>query len=417
MRHDHRSGSLIARLSVVAGLSLVASACSDDKNGSSLTGTGSTGSGTGGGTATGGGPNSGGTPGTGGVVATGGTGNTGNTGTVAACNGVPVTTGVAGATSGGGAGGACTGVELEAERIPVDLFFMMDRSISMGETLPSGLTRWEALHAAVQSFVNLAGTGDIRTGIGFLSRTGGADDSQCPPDQYANPVVPIGPLSTTGTPILDAMAALTPAGLTPLVPALEGAIQYARQYATANPGRLTAVALVSDGYPTQCGNAPSAVADAARAGFEGTPSIRTYVLGVGQVAAFNLRSYAQEGGTVSAFTVDDADVTGSFVETLNNITESPLACQFDIPPPTTNNWVDYDHVQVVFHPAVGDSEEMPYLTSSSACATAPNGGWYYDVDPNVADPTVIRMCPCSCARFGAGVVDIRVGCTPAIGPR
>jgi hypothetical protein len=407
---------------VFAGLSLVAAACSDDKGSSSLNGTGGTGSGTGGGSAaTGGTAAAGGSAATGGTAATGGaaTGgscNTGNTGIVPACNGVPL--GAAGASSsGGGAGGACTGAELEAERIPVDLFFMMDRSISLGEVLPSGLTRWEALHAAVQAFVNAPGTGDIRTGIGFLSKTGGADDSQCPVAQYADPVVPIGPLTTTGTQILDAMAALTPAGLTPLVPALEGAIQYARTYATANPDRLTAVALVSDGYPTQCGNAPSAVADAAAAGFQGTPSIRTYVIGVGTIAGFNLRSYAQEGGTVNAFTVDDGDVTNSFVETLNNITESPLACQFEIPPPTTNNWVDFDHVQVVFQPAVGESEEMPYLTSSSECGTSPYGGWYYDVNPDVADPTVIRMCPCSCSRFGAGVVQIRVGCTPIIDPR
>lgn len=427
MRHDHRSGSLIARISVVGALCLAAG-CSSDNNGSSLGSTGGTGNGTGSGgsangTGTGGSANGTGTGGTGGGVATGGSG---NTGAVAACNGLPFTdTGSAGAgTAGAGTAGAgggdtvCTGVALEAERIPMDLFFMMDRSISMGEMLPSGMTRWEALHAAVAAYVAGAGTTDIGTGLGFFAQTGSTNTTiECDVNGYAQPDVGIGPLATTGPLMLDAMDALTPGGLTPTVPALKGAIQYAQSWATDHPTRQAAVALVSDGYPTQCDNSPASVAAAAADGYNGTPSIRTYVIGVGAVARFNLQSYAQSGGTVQAYTVDDGDVTATFVDTVANITSSPLACEFQIPPPTSTNWIDYDHVQIVYTPAVGGAEEVPYLTSSSGCGTSANGGWYYDADPAVRDPTTIRVCPCTCARFAAGRVDVRIGCTPRQGPR
>jgi hypothetical protein len=318
----------------------------------------------------------------------------------------------------GGASAVCTGVSVEAERIPIDLFFMMDRSISMGETLPSGMTRWEALHDAVSAYVAGAGTSDIGTGIGFFAQTGSTNTSiECDVAGYAQPDVGIGPLATTGPQILDAMDALTPGGLTPTVPALKGAIQYAQGWASDHPTRQAAVALVSDGYPTQCDNSPASVAAAAADGYNGTPSIRTYVIGVGEVAKFNLQSYAQSGGTVQAYTVDDGDVTATFVDTLSNITSSKLECNFQIPPPTTNNWIDYDHVQIVYTPAVGDAEEVPYLTSSGGCGTSANGGWYYDIDPDVSDPTTIRVCPCTCARFAAGRVDVRIGCTPRQGPR
>ncbi|HEV8550643.1 MAG TPA: hypothetical protein VGQ57_16470, partial [Polyangiaceae bacterium] len=59
-------------------------------------------------------------------------------------------------------------------------------------------------------------------------------------------------------------------------------------------------------------------------------------------------------------------------------------------------------------------EEIPALPGPASCSEAKNGGWYYD-DPSA--PTSILVCPCTCARFGAGRVDVRVGCKPRIGVR
>jgi hypothetical protein len=321
------------------------------------------------------------------------------------------------ATAGaGGADEACSGVSVEAEAVPVDLFIMMDRSQSMGFTIDgSNVTRWEALRDAVESFALDAGAAEIRAGIGFFSLSGAGDDAlDCDADNYAEPAVPIGLLSDVGSELVAAMDDITPAGLTPTVPALEGAISYARSWASENPERATLVVLVSDGYPTQCSNAPEAISAAARAGYESDEHIRTFVIGVGDVARFNLDNYARAGGTVKAFLTDADDITSSFVDALNNISNRDLACEYQIPEPPAGMKLDTDEVQVIYTPASGDPEEVPSVGSLLDCASSKNGGWYYDIP---GDPSKIKVCPCTCARFQAGHVDVRLGCKPRLGIR
>jgi hypothetical protein len=53
---------------------------------------------------------------------------------------------------------------------------------------------------------------------------------------------------------------------------------------------------------------------------------------------------------------------------------------------------------------------VPHIESAEACARQPNGGWYYS-------GSQIAVCPCTCSRFAAGRVDVRLGCQPAIGLR
>jgi hypothetical protein len=297
------------------------------------------------------------------------------------------------------------------------MFIMMDRSQSMGFTLPnSTMTRWDALKAAVQSFVSDPSAANIGGGLGFFSASGGGDDTlDCNVSNYSKPTVAIGPLSMTGSDMVNAIDKTPPAGLTPTIPALQGALQYAADWATAHVGRATIVVLVTDGFPTQCGSAPDQVAAAAQAGYNGTPSIKTYVIGVGDVAKFNLDNYAQAGGTASAFLTDESDVSNTFVHALLNITDSKLACEYAIPaPPSANMQIDPNKVQIVYTPASGEPLEVPKVTSLGGCADAPNGGWYYD---NPAAPTKISVCPCTCGSFAAGRVDVRLGCAPRISLR
>ncbi len=319
--------------------------------------------------------------------------------------------------SGGSPAEACVGVSYEAERIDVDMFIMMDASSSMGyEIAGTGMTRWEALTQAVQDFAELPQAADIGAGIGFLSISGFGDDNQdCDVSAYADPVVGIGPLADTAPDILAAMNDKTPAGYTPLVPALQGAIQYAKGWADDHPGIATVVVLVSDGFPTQCGGGPEGVANAAEEGYTTDPRIKTYVIGVGDVARFNLENYARAGGTVDPFLTDEANASESFVEALLNITDSEIACEYEIPdPPDEMTQVDFDKVQIVYTPQGGDPEEVPKVNSLGDCAMAENGGYYYD---NSTAPTRIYVCPCTCARFQAGRVDVRLGCEPRIGIR
>ncbi|HSU39378.1 MAG TPA: hypothetical protein VLJ38_07415 [Polyangiaceae bacterium] len=319
----------------------------------------------------------------------------------------------------GGQGGdqACTGVASEAEPVAVDLFIMMDRSISMAQLVPgTDLTRWQALEQAVQDFATSTRGDDIRAGLGFFGLTGGSDDAiDCIQSRYSEPVVPIDTLDQSGPAIVSAMNDMAPGGLTPTGPALAGALDYAASWAKDHPGRATGVVLVSDGYPTQCAERSlSEIAAIAEQAHLNAPYVRTYVIGLD--AEFNLDAIALSGGTHVAFKVDKGDISGSFSAALHNVANTKLACEYALPPPPAGNQkLDLTRVQVIYSTA-GDAsnEEIPALSGIDACANSPNGGWYYD---NPSAPMSIMVCPCTCARFDAGRVDVRVGCRPAVGPR
>jgi len=173
--------------------------------------------------------------------------------------------------------------------------------------------------------------------------------------------------------------------------------------------------LVTDSYPTQCSSDPTAVAAAARAALDGTPSIKTFIIGVGANtgARFNLENFARSGGTQTPFLVEDGDLTETFVDTILNIAVSNLACDFAVPAPPAGQMLNPDRVQVVYTPASsGEPEEVPKVASAAECGRSVNGGWYFD---NPTRPTKIFVCPCTCSRFGAGRVDVRFGCRPQIG--
>lgn len=357
-----------------------------------------------------------------GAMSFGNASGTGGSTAAEACPGLPIeVAGVSGESGEGGArleldADACNGVSVEAEAVPVDLFVIMDRSQSMAQAVLGGsMTRWEALRGAVQSFTESPSAADIRAGIGFFSRSGGGDDARdCDPDAYAAPSVPIGLVSDNGPDLVTAIDDVSPGGFTPTVPALQGAITYARGWAQDNPGRATLVVLVTDGFPTQCVNDPDQISQAARAGYESAEHIRTFVIGVGDVAKLNLDNYARAGGTKKAYLTDQGDVTRTFVDALNNITSRALACEYQLPPAPDGMKLDPERVQVVYTPSSGGAEEIPSISSLGACAKNQNGGWYYD---DATNPSKITMCPCTCARFQAGRVDVRLGCKPRLGLR
>jgi hypothetical protein len=384
---------------------------------------GTSGKGASGGTsnATGGSSNGTSTGGSSNATSTGGsaTGGSGNATSSGGSGAYPTNACEGLAMDNGGQGGdqACTGVASEAEPVAVDLFIMMDRSISMGQFVPgTDVTRWEALEQAVQDFATSTSGNDIRAGLGFFGLTGGSDDAiDCIQSRYSEPVVPIDTLDQSGPAIVSAMNDMAPGGLTPTGPALAGALDYAASWAKDHPGRATAVVLVSDGYPTQCEpRSVSELATVAEQAHLNSPYVRTYVIGLG--GDFNLDAIALSGGTHAAFKVDEGDISGSFSAALHNVANTKLACEYALPPPPAGNQkLDLTRVQVIYSTA-GDasSEEIPALSGIDACANAPNGGWYYD---NTSAPTSIMVCPCTCARFDAGRVDVRVGCRPAVGPR
>ena len=204
----------------------------------------------------------------------------------------------------------------------------------------------------------------------------------------------------------------------PLMPAVPTSDD-AKQVAADRPGDKTAVVLVSDGEPgffdaqqnafvPGCpDNDVAHAAAVAKAAFEGSPSVPTYVIGVGaKLDALN--SIATAGGTKSAVIVDTANPAKTktdIVGALAAIRRSEVSCDFSIPPAPAGQELDPYAVNVVLQQADGTEKVLGY---NKGCATAE--GWTYD---NVAAPKRILLCAnaCTSARSAAvGKVSIAFGC-------
>lgn len=325
----------------------------------------------------------------------------------AACKGLPY-------EGGGFEDEACVGTGYEAESFPVDLVLMVDVSTSMVDNMIDGVTRWELLKNAVAEFVSDPDADEIGMGVDFWSWV--SDDS-CDVDQYADPTVPIGNLSDNRDAIIEALDDQQPGGLTPTYPALAGAIQYAKAHAEANPARQAVVVFVTDGYPTKCDpqDIPT-IAELAEESWAENPRVPVFVIGLGAVQ--NLKQIAVAGGTREPFIAEGDGSTERLVTALKNITTDTARCEFEIPPSPDPDFLspDTERVQVIYTPGSGDPQEIPRVSGYAACATAPNGGWYTGGFDANGKPTKIVVCPCSCANFAAGSVEVSLGCkaTPSV---
>jgi hypothetical protein len=334
------------------------------------------------------------------------------TGGVSPCPGLPY-------DSSASLGGVCTGTSVSGEALKVDVYILLDRSESMS-------SRWLDTTAAIEQFVTdpRMVNSDVRVGIQFFGLTGGLDQSRdCDAGSYATPAVGIGSLPAAGSEIVAAMAAVTPSGEAPSVPALAGSIEYAAEWQANNPIRLTVLALVTDGVPTACADRSDASWLAvAEAGTALDPPLSTYVFGLGVGAnASRLDALAQSGGTSRATLIDESlpsELGEALAEMVRNLSLVQLPCEYQIPlPPNPLVAISYDKAMVLHIPMGGGTEQVPYVGTRAACDPA-YGGWYYDVvpynDPNAWDPSKLLMCPCTCESFKGGSIDIYFGCHPEI---
>jgi hypothetical protein len=127
MRSRSFSGLALVALSLPAAFVTLAVACGDDPE--LVVNTGGAGGGVGGGEA-------------------------GHTSAQGGDGGLLLTTGPgSGGSVSDGGGGACAGDLTEAELLPLDMYLMLDRSLSMEEeTDTPGVTKWEAIKSALSSF-------------------------------------------------------------------------------------------------------------------------------------------------------------------------------------------------------------------------------------------------------------------------
>jgi Mg-chelatase subunit ChlD len=249
--------------------------------------------------------------------------------------------------------------------------------------------------------------------------------TQCEPAAYATPAVEIGTIEERLVEIDQTLSAHEPQGLTPTAPALEGAIQHSREWALAHPDQTVVTVLATDGLPSECGTDPTALppldqvtAVASAAARDPQLPIRTFVIGVFQAgdgtSINNVNAIARAGGTdVATFIDTSGEVETQFLEALRAVSSGTLACQLQVP--ESEKALDYLSVNLEFNDGT-TRRQLSFVQDEAGCAASPNS-WHYDVDPNVAKPTAIEVCPGVCDQFKAastGSISLQLGCATII---
>jgi hypothetical protein len=324
-------------------------------------------------------------------------------------------------------GAECAGETFEGEVLPLELLIMMDRSISMGDSLPEyllpgGGLKWDAVRTGLENFFNLPQVQTLSAGIDFFGQ------DSCDPQVYSTPEVEIAPITTSANAILASYDAHAPGANTPMSPALEGALMHAYDWKVARPGSQVAVVLVTDGVPNGCGATTSdprggadAIAPIAARYAAGSPPVPTYVLGIQgiEVPADDFRyvatTIAQAGGTNAVIVEATDDLATEFATALEGIraTAAP-PCSYSVPLPPSNEALDLGRVNVVLVPQNSGPEPILNVSGPDQCQY---GGWYYDPPEN---PQTIELCPNTCnvvsTLTGAGF-QVLFGCATVTVPR
>jgi hypothetical protein len=310
----------------------------------------------------------------------------------------------------------CQTMTAEAEPVAVDMYVILDQSVSMAETTASGGTRWDAVTAAIGSFVNDARSNGIGVGIDYFG-IGADPEANCDAANYADPDVGIGELPGNRDALLTSLSdALGPqtATLTPTYAALDGALQYAAAHAAdlaaADSNRLTMVLLATDGFPTQCEQSLPAISALAEAAYTADSSVITNVIALTEGEA-NARAIAEQGGGKSFIIRADEDVAQRFLDAMLSITLSNIPCDYEIDRGVTDAGatveINSTRAQVNFESAATGARTLPRRDNSVDCAASGGDGFYFDRE---VDPTRVILCEDTCAQIGAGTLTINLTC-------
>ncbi len=307
---------------------------------------------------------------------------------------------------------ACVSSSKQTEVLPLDILIALDTSYSMDFD-----GKWPAVKSALKSFTKSQKSVGLSLGLQYFPLR-----RQCRVEDYASPAVVLGELPGNEVAITTSLDEQLMSGGTPMVPLLEGAYQYLKDYQATNPKRKVVLVLATDGIPDDScikvgdggiGNSlANAVALASQA--QSTqPSLQTFVIGVGsELGALN--EVAAAGGTGSAFIVDTAsDTQTAFFTALDTIRQAALQCEFEIPTPEEGKAIVYDQVNVSFTTQTG-VEYFANVQSADNCATGGDKGWYYD-NPDM--PTRVRLCPGACDKVRLtqdSRIDVLFGCATII---
>lgn len=245
----------------------------------------------------------------------------------------------------GGCNKPCSGICQNGMCTPcsvANLYFFGDVSGSMASPSGTGEVKLDAMRNGINNFIADPLSVNLGVGIGYhpvaTSTTGtvclstglscmtnadcGMSDvcvsaggtTSCVLTDYTTPWVAIGLLPGNQTAITNSLTARSATGNSTPPPGLRGALQYAKNYATANPTQKTGVVFFLDGMPSTCAmttSAPDDLLPIAQQFANGTPRVVTYVIGIGtSVSIAQVNQIAAAGGTNTGFlTNSTADIT------------------------------------------------------------------------------------------------------------
>ena len=285
----------------------------------------------------------------------------------------------------------------------LNLVVVYDRSGSMGDGMPGNdpNAKWLPVGAGMTAFFEDPESVGVNAALEYFPYKQNPLE-QCNMSGYAFPDVPLTALPSTvfGTDI----AATTPAGQTPTLPAIQGAIYAAQQIAKGDPNAKSAIILVTDGEPDICS---SSVHNVATAVGMVKDTIPTFVIGVGlsQDALQEISTAAGTGMPVVVNVGNPATTRADIVAALNKIRGQQISCEFALPPPPAGMALDVDKVNVLYTPSSSAQTALTYVKDCTGGA-----GWRYD---DVSNPTKVILCATTCGIIqkdkGAGI-DILFGC-------
>jgi hypothetical protein len=298
--------------------------------------------------------------------------------------------------------GACTSTSASAERVQLDMVFLIDRSGSMAGP------KWEGTKAALTSFFNDPASAKIGAGLIYFPNY---KADSCIPGDYQALDVPIDVLPDHAFALTNSMPANATGATTPTWGALKGSLMAATAFQDAHPTHKVVLVLATDGDPNACGDATidhiAALAKSALS-YNG---VHTYVIGVEGSTIANLDKIAAAGGTGAAYDVTK-DIS-QFSAKMEEIRGAALGCEFAIPTPPGGAELDPDKVNFSYTPkGVGAPKILLRANNLADCAGEP--GWFFDSN---SAPTKIILCPASCATVqadGNAKVDALFGCKSQI---
>jgi hypothetical protein len=353
------------------------------------------------------------------------------------------------------AGEVCQSSSGPAERAPLDMYLMVEKSLSNHSAVSD---EWDVLARGIGSFVTSNDVEGVGIGVQYFPLPGGSASAECVARcgagcdclqrcgcgwcdcagngcqcasrwfascelaDYAKPAVEIAPLPAASSDLVAWLFSQNrEEGPATTRPALQGAIEHAHDWATAHAGRNAIVVLIVNGTPSEEVCPPNRTADMAQvaaAGVKGSPTVSTFVIASGSDLAAAVDPIAAAGGSGHAWNIGtDLGKSTRLATVLAQIRDSAMACQYSVPQGDGGS-PDYATVGVeVRLGSAASAFRLSRVQDRDACRPG-TGGWYYD-DPD--RPSRIVLCDSTCGAVQespGAMVSTLLGCpVPARPPR